>query len=233
MGTVTTLALGSWPRAKECKGVGQEGNPRVTSHAFGSVEECEGMNPHTPKWAPTLGVWIPMESWICRGQNLLDWKVFYIIGKLLERKCLKWACMTHLDTQNTSYGQKKGQESNWQFDSRPLNRPDSLACRWCATYRWKGLNEGYNFALDRISIRGFHTKLWAFKVAGVPTLGILGLALRSPGTKCHLSASSMARHKVYYKGKGGGFPQVRAVVSLLNPNLPVVHLSTKSAPAMH
>ncbi len=36
----------------------------------------------------------------------------------------------HLDTSNTSQGQKKGRESNWQFDSRPLkveNRPDFLA----------------------------------------------------------------------------------------------------------
>jgi len=36
-----------------------------------------------------------------------------------------------------SYGQKKGRESNWQFDSRPLkvgNRPDSLVRRWRATY---------------------------------------------------------------------------------------------------
>jgi hypothetical protein len=40
-------------------------------------------------------------------------------------------------------------------------------------------------------------------------------------------------HKIYYKGEGGGFPQVRAVVSLVSPNLPVVHLSTKSAPIMH
>jgi hypothetical protein len=29
---------------------------------------------------------------------------------------------------------RKGRESNWQFDSRPLkvgNRPDFLACKWC------------------------------------------------------------------------------------------------------
>jgi hypothetical protein len=26
--------------------------------------ECEGMNPHTPKWAPTLGVGVPMDSQI-------------------------------------------------------------------------------------------------------------------------------------------------------------------------
>jgi hypothetical protein len=33
---------------------------------------------------------------------------FYIIGKLLERRCLKSACIAHLDIWNTSYGQKKG-----------------------------------------------------------------------------------------------------------------------------
>jgi len=30
-----------------------------------------------------------------------------------------WACITHLDIWNTSYGQKKDRKSNWQFDSRP------------------------------------------------------------------------------------------------------------------
>jgi hypothetical protein len=61
---------------------------------------------------------------------------------------LNWAHMTHLDTSNTSYGQKKGRESNWQFDSRSQkvrNRPNFLVCRWRATYCWKALDEGYNF----------------------------------------------------------------------------------------
>jgi hypothetical protein len=43
----------------------------------------------------------------------------------------------------------------------------------------------------------------------------------------------MAMHRVYYKGEGGGFPQVQAVVSFVNPNLLVARPSTKSAPAMH
>ncbi len=47
----------------------------------------------------------------CKGQNPLDYVVPYIIGKLLERGCLKWASMTHLDISNTSYGQKKGRKS--------------------------------------------------------------------------------------------------------------------------
>jgi hypothetical protein len=112
----------------------------------------------------------------------LDWDVLYIIEKLLKHRCLKWACMTHLDTWNTSYGQKKGRESNWQFDSQPLkvrNHPNFLACKWRATYLWKVLDEGYNFASDLISIGGIKTKLWAPKVTRVPTLGILGLQLGS------------------------------------------------------
>jgi hypothetical protein len=73
---------------------------------------------------------------------------------------------------------KKFQKSNWQFDSWPLkvgNRPDFLACRWCATYCWKALDEDYKFSLDLISIRGSHTKLCSPKVTGVPTLGIMRL----------------------------------------------------------
>jgi hypothetical protein len=144
--------------------------------------------------------------------------------------------MTHLNTSNTSYGQKKGQKSNWQFDSRPLkvmNRPNFLVCRWCATYRRKALDEGYKFASNLISIGGLQIKLCTPKVALVPTLGISRLSLGSPGTKCHLGVGPMAKHKVYYKGEGGGFPQVQAMVNFVSPSLPVVHVYTKSALAMH
>jgi hypothetical protein len=101
----------------------------------------------------------------CRG-----WKVPYIIGKLLKCKCLKWPYMTHSDIWNTSYGQKKGQKSNWQFDFWPQkvkNRPDFVACKCHVTYRWKALDEAYNFALNLISIKGMHTKLWGPKVTGI------------------------------------------------------------------
>jgi hypothetical protein len=85
-----------------------------------------------------------------------------MLGKLLEHKCLKWARMTHLVTSNTSYGQKKGRESNCQFDSQPLkvrNWPDFLVCKWRATYRCKAIDKGYKFASNIISIEGLHKKL--------------------------------------------------------------------------
>jgi hypothetical protein len=43
----------------------------------------------------------------------------------------------------------------------------------------------------------------------------------------------LARHREYYKGEGGGFPQVQAMVNLMNPCLPVVHLCTKNALTLH
>jgi hypothetical protein len=53
-------------KVKACKSAGQEGSPRVTFHAPGSAKECEGMNLHTPKGTPILGVGIPVDSQIFR-----------------------------------------------------------------------------------------------------------------------------------------------------------------------
>jgi len=111
--------------------------------------------------------------------------------------------------------------------------------KWRVTYRWKNLDEDYNFALDFISIGGLHTKLWGPKVpkiVGVPTLGISRFPFGSPGTKCHLDVGLVKRHKVYYKGEGGGFLQVQAVmnfVSFMSLSLPVVCPSTKNVQTMH
>jgi len=63
-------------------------------------------------------------------------------------------------------------------------------------------------------------------------LGISGLSFGSLGTKCHLDVGLLERHKIYYKGEGGGVPQVQAMVNLVSPSLPMVLLSTKSAPTM-
>ncbi len=230
---VATLALGSRPKQRFAR---LQAKKEVENHTTYS-RECErvwGNEPSHPRKSPTLGVgvrWTPNFSEDdCRGQTSMDWGVSYIIGKILERKCLKWACIAHLDIWNTSYGQKKGRESNWLFDSRLLkvrSRPYFITCRWRATRRWKALNKGCNFASDLISIWGLNTKLWGPKVVGVPTLAISGLPLGSPGTKSHLDVGPVGSHRVYYKGEGGGFPQVRAMVSLVSPSCPWLVLAPK------
>jgi hypothetical protein len=160
----------------------------------------------------------------------MSYDILYIIGKLLERKCLKWAWIAHMDIWNTSYGQKKGRKSNYKFDSWPekvKNRPDLLSYRRRATYQWKALDKSYNFALDRTSIWGLFAKLWGSKVAGVLAGAISGLPLESPKRENHLDVGPMERCRVYYKGEGAGFPQVRAVVSLVCPCCPWFVLAPK------
>jgi hypothetical protein len=96
---------------------------------------------------------------------------------------------------------------------RPLkvgNCPNFLACRWNATYHWKELDKGYNFSLDLTSIKGLHTKLWASKVARIPILRFFGLSFWGPGTKWHLGASLVVRHRKYYKGKMVASPKSRS-----------------------
>jgi hypothetical protein len=134
--------------------------------------------------------------------------------------------MNHLDIWNTSYGQKKGRELNWQFDFQPLkvkNHPDFLAHKWHATYRWKALDKGYNFSLYLMLIKGFHAKLWAPKVEKILIVRISGLSFGSHGTKCHLDVSLVERHRV----------RIRAVMNLVSPNLPMACSSTKSVLIMY
>jgi hypothetical protein len=53
-------------------------------------------------------------------------------------------------------------------------------------------------------------------------------------TKNHLDAvAPVESYKVYFKGEGGGFPQVRAVLSLVSLRLLMFCPNTKSAPTMH
>ncbi len=62
---------------------------------------------------------------------------------------------------------------------------------------------------------------------------ISGLPFGSLETKCHLDVGLVERQRVYYKGEGGGFTQVWAVVSLMSPNLLVALPNTKSVSTMH
>jgi hypothetical protein len=133
----------------------------------------------------------------------------------------KMACMTHLDISNISYGQRKG------LTTKSQESPQVPCVQVTCDIPFESFQWGLQLCLNLISIKGLHAKLWAPKVVKVIIVGISGLPLGSPGTKWHLDASLMARHKVYYKGEGGGFPQVRAMVIFVSPCLPVARHYTK------
>jgi hypothetical protein len=129
-------------------------------------------------WSPTLGKVGDLESFgtlecselDSKAQNTSHKGVLGVIGKVLKRRYWKWPRIGHSNICSPSYGQKKGRESNWQFDSRPLkvgNRPLPNISLKSATWRWKALGESYNFDLGLISIRVWGEELWPFKVSGV------------------------------------------------------------------
>jgi hypothetical protein len=164
-----------------------------------------------------------------RGQNTSHWDVLYNVGKVLKFKCPKWPRI-HLDIGSTSYGRKKGRESNWQFDPRPQkvrNRPDPGVCRESATHCWNAFKESYKFASNLVPIGGRSKKLWTPKVSGVQTGRVSRLHFGSPETKSHLGVGAVEQCREYYMGEGGGFPRVRVVVSQVNPRSPVACPNTK------
>ncbi len=143
---VATLALGSWLKQGFARLWAKKEAMSHTTYSW----ECErvwGNEPSHPQGVPFWELefrWAPEFSEDdCRGQTSMAWCVPYIIGKLLKFRCLKWARIAHLDIWNTSYSQKKGQKSNWQFDFRPLKVkkwPDFRVCKWRVTYCWKTLD---------------------------------------------------------------------------------------------
>jgi hypothetical protein len=144
------------------------------------LAKCEDET-HTPKveYLESSGTPEPLE-FNSKGQNTLPWSVLGVIEKVLKCRCPKWPCIGHLDICSPSYGQKKGRESNWQFDSRPLkvgNRP-ALDVHWgSATWRWKAFEEGYKFDLNLVPIGGRGKKLWCPKVPGVQKWDSFGTPL--------------------------------------------------------
>jgi hypothetical protein len=99
---------------------------------------------------------------------------------------------------NTNYGQKKGRESNWQFDPRSLkirNHLDFLASRWHVTYHSKYLDKNYYFSLNLISIKSLHAKLLTPKIVGVPGQNVIWVLIPWPGTKYIIKGKVMVSPK--------------------------------------
>jgi hypothetical protein len=124
----------------------------------------------------------------------------------------------HLDICSPSYGQKKGRESNWQFDSRPLkvrNRPLPDLRIESAIRRWKDLDEGYKFGSDLVAIRLRSRELWALKVPRLHSGQFRDSNLGVPG-KSDIRAWVPPRVTEYTIGsKAVAYSRVRAVVCLV------------------
>ncbi len=144
--------------------------------------KCENVT-HTPKSGKMESSETLENSKVdLRGQISSPWCVLYINGKVLKRRCPKWLRISHLDICSPSYEQKKGQESNYQFDFRSQkvgNRPLPDVASRSATWRWKALDESYNFSWNLVPIRIRGEELWVSKASGLQPRTVSGLQLGS------------------------------------------------------
>jgi hypothetical protein len=153
-----------------------------------------------------------------RGQNTSHWGVPGVVEKILKRRYRKWPRIGHLDICSPSYGQKKGRESNWQFDSRPLkvgNRPLPDLRIESARFPWKRSRRGLQLCFRPRCDQTPQSGVMSSQSPETPTGTISRLQLGSLGKKSHLDVASAERCREYYMGEGGGFPRVRALVSLV------------------
>jgi hypothetical protein len=177
-------------------------------------------------WSPTLGKVEDLESFgtpecsefDSKGKNTSHWGVLGVVGKVLKRRYRKWPRIGHLDICSPSYGKKKGRESNCQFGLKVGNRHLPDVWFGSATWRWKDLDEGYNFGLDLVAIQLHSRELWQFKVPGVLP-GQFRDSISGVPTKCAIRVPPLRSNAEYTIGsKVVAYSQVRAVVSLVCPS---------------
>jgi hypothetical protein len=175
-------------------------------------------------WSPTLGKSEDLESsetpecleFDSKAQNTSHWGILGVIGKVLERRYRKWPRIGHLDICSPSYGQKKGRESNWHPTTKSR---ESTSCRhpiWECDTSLERSRQGLQlwFRPCRVVVGSY--ELPKPRDSTRDNFGTISrLQLGSPRKKSHLDVASVESCREYYKGEGGGFPRVRAMVCLV------------------
>jgi hypothetical protein len=88
------------------------------------------------------------------------------------------------------------------------------ACDMALERSWRGLQLWFRSCCDPTLQSG----VMAVQSSGSPVGTISGLHFGSPGNLCHSDVAFATSRREYYMGEGGGFPRVRAVVSLVCPS---------------
>jgi hypothetical protein len=195
-----------------CKSPSQKRSP--------GVWESMRMNTHTPKWIPILGIGVPVDS-----QNFKE--------RFQKSKHLAlWSSLYHWKAIETYMSKMSSHDPFGHLKHKlwPKERPGVKLTVWLLTTRSQ---ESTQFPCVQVacdtplesSPRGLQLRfvphpnqrseqeVIVSQNCGTSNLGDFD---GSPRTKSHSDATLVGRCIVYYMGEGGGFPQVRAVVSLVS-----------------
>jgi len=147
--------------------------PRNHIHIFKSARKCEGMSPHTPKWASTLRVGVPRESQIFR-EKFEGSKTHWIEDVFIPLKRFRDVDVKMGLHDQFEYLQHKLWPKErlgikvliWLPTLKVRNHSGLRVCRGRATNHWKYLDEGYNFSWNFTLIEGLHKNVLGIQSGG-------------------------------------------------------------------
>jgi hypothetical protein len=215
------LSLGLTTKAKVCKGVSQKWSPGITFHDPESVGKREGMN-------PTFPVGVSMESQIFRGQSqgskLIWLKISLYHWKYFRNQMSKMGLHDPFGHLKHKLWPEEGPRVKlpiWPPTAKSQESPwfpcVQVACNIMLKSSWWGLKLFFGPHLNQ---RSAH-KIMGLQSHKSPNLGNFGTPTWESRDKTTFGCWPMTEHKKYYKGEGGGFPQVQAMVSLGSSCLPM------------
>jgi hypothetical protein len=199
-------------------------------HTPGSARGCERIDLHTPKGTPTLGVGVPVDSWMSRerlqGSKPNGLRSFLYHWKDIETQMSKMGSHDPFGHLQHKLCPKEGSGVKLAIWLPTTKSQEStrfccvqVACNTSLESSRRRLQLCFT---DLILIRGLHAKLWGPKVTGILTLA-----------KSHLDVGPVGNHRVYYKGGRWWLPSSPGCGESCESELLVVHLNTKSASIMH
>jgi hypothetical protein len=140
-----------------------------------NVGECEGVNPHTPNWTPTLGIGVPMDSWIFKGRfqrsKLIRLKSYLYHWKDLRTKISKMGSRDPFEYLKHKLWPKEGLEfklSIWFTTTKSQELPKFICVEVACHILLKSSQLGLQLCFKPHLNRRSEKNLWASKVVTVP-----------------------------------------------------------------
>jgi hypothetical protein len=118
----------------------------------------------------------------------------------------------------------------WLPTTKSLESTSSRHQIWKCNMAFKRSRRGLQLWFRLCCVRTLQSGVMAVQSSGSPTRTISRLDFGSPKNLCHLDVASTASCREYYMGEGGGFPRVRAMVSLVCPSARGLFETPKGVP---
>jgi hypothetical protein len=183
-----------------------------------TLAKCGGEAQHFQSW----GFGVPRDSRMFRAQHQgpkhlalrCSWCHWKGLKTYISKMTSHWS-FGHLQPKLWAKARPGVKLAIWLSTTKRQESTSSWHLIWDCNMAFKRSWQGQLWFRPRRN-RTLQSGVMGSQSSGSPTGIISGLHFGSPKNLCHLDVASTASCREYYMGEGGGFPRVRAVVSLVS-----------------